>query len=79
MGGVDVFLIEPLDIFVGKLFSNRRNNGDDLRMLSTSQDRTLIQQRLASASQSLLSDATRRSHAETNWYVLFGENLPPTT
>ena len=32
-GDLDVYLIDPLDIFIGKLFSRREKDLDDLRML----------------------------------------------
>jgi hypothetical protein len=75
-GKLDVFLVDPIDIFVGKLFSKRTKDRDDLRMLMNALDRQKIVERLASSAQGLIADPILRGDAERNWYVLYGDALP---
>lgn len=75
-GNLDVFLVDPLDIFVGKLFSAREKDLDDLRLLAPQLGKAEITDRLGKAGQSLMSDEKLASHARKNWYILFGEALP---
>lgn len=75
-GQLDVYLVHPVDIFVGKLFSKRTKDRDDLRMLSGSLDRTAIVNRLRTSASRLLADPGLRADAQKNWYILFGEDLP---
>ena len=74
-GSIEVQLVDPYDIFVGKLFSPRDKDLDDLRVLLPSMDRAIIEDRLRSSAGALRSDEHLRKHAERNWYVLFGEPL----
>jgi hypothetical protein len=71
-----VFLVDPIDIFVGKLFSKREKDLDDLRLLKNELDRETIEGRIASSAQGFLTDSTMRPLGEKNWYVLFGDPLP---
>jgi hypothetical protein len=75
-GKLDVFLVHPVDIFVGKLFSKRTKDRDDLRMLLPSLDQAAIVNRLQTSAAPLLADLNLRGDAQKNWYILFGENLP---
>lgn len=75
-GNLDVFLVDPLDIFVGKLFSARDKDRDDLRLLAPQLGKSEITNRLCQAGQSLMSDQKLAEHARKNWYILFGEELP---
>jgi hypothetical protein len=75
-GKLDIFLVHPLDIFVGKLFSKRTKDRDDLRMLCGSLDRSAIVERLRASAGALLADPGLRADAQRNWYILFGEDLP---
>jgi hypothetical protein len=75
-GKLDVFLVHPIDIFVGKLFSKRPKNRDDSRILLPLLQRSLIEERLRSSALALMSDPILRADAEKNWYILFGEPLP---
>jgi hypothetical protein len=75
-GTLDVFLVDPVDIFVGKLFSKRDKDLDDLRALKPLTDKAAISHRLTSAGTALLADPALRADAERNWYVLYGEALP---
>lgn len=73
---VDVYLVDPLDILVGKLFSRREKDLDDLRMLKPTFEIEEITDRVKTSGGSLLSDIQFRSNAERNWYILFGDSLP---
>ena len=75
-GQLDVDLVDTCDIFVGKLFSARTKDQDDLRILARQLDKPKIAQRLLDSAGGLAADSTRKSHATRNWYVLFGEALP---
>jgi hypothetical protein len=75
-GKLDVFLVDPLDIFVGKLFSKRTKDLDDLRMLQDSFEQGAIAERLRSGGAVLLADPLLRPDAERNWNILYGQPLP---
>ena len=75
-GNFDVFLVDPLDILVGKLFSAREKDRDDLRVLARQFDRSEISDRLHKSGQPLMSDEKLAGYARKNWYILFGEELP---
>jgi hypothetical protein len=75
-GKLDVFLVHPLDIFVGKLFSKRMKDRDDLRMLCGSLDQSAVVERLRTSAGALLADPSLRADAQKNWYILYGEDLP---
>ena len=74
-GKLEVFLVDPIDIFVGKMFSRREKDLDDLRALAPMLDRPAIDSRL-SASTSLSSDDERRGLAKENYYIVFGDGCP---
>lgn len=71
-GNLSVYLIDPYDLFVGKLFSRREKDRDDLRVLSRSLDKGRIRQRAREA-QPLWADSDLKEAAEQNWYILYGE------
>ena len=75
-GQLQVYLVDHVDIVLGKLFSRREKDLDDLRMLVTVVTRPVLEDRLRSAGGGLLSDPQFRSNAEKNWYILFGDSLP---
>jgi hypothetical protein len=77
-GRLDVHLVDPIDIFVGKLFSSRMKDRDDLRALSPQLDRSAIVDRLSSSANTLAADPTLKANAENNWYIVYGQQLPPT-
>lgn len=74
-GKLDVWLVDPIDIFVGKLFSKREKDLDDLRALSSQLGREEIDQRLGSAG-SWAADSDCRSWAERNYSIVYGHPLP---
>jgi hypothetical protein len=75
-GKLGVFLIEPADIVIGKFFSGRQKDRDDLRLLVGSLDKEMLVDRLIKSGQRLLSEPKLRSQAEMNWWIVFGAHLP---
>jgi hypothetical protein len=75
-GQLTVRLVDPRDIFVGKLFSKREKDRDDLRALARQIDKPSVIQVLLEDGQSLLGEPDGRTQAEKNWYIVFGEPLP---
>jgi len=75
-GKLEVFLLDPTDIVVGKLFSNRQKDRDDLRMLFGTFDKEATLTRLRTAGHRLLAEPKLHANAEMNWRIVFGESLP---
>ena len=75
-GRLTVFLVDPYDIFVGKLFSAREKDRDDLRELTPQLQKPVIERRLSEAATNLMANAKWTQDAQRNWYVLYGEPLP---
>jgi hypothetical protein len=73
---LEAFLLDPYDVCVSKLFSNRSKDLDDLRHLRSRLDKDVLRQRLVTAGARLRREEKLRKAAEHNWYVLFGEALP---
>ena len=75
-GAIELYLVDVHDIFVGKLFSNREKDRDDLRMLARQLDKSVLVERLLAFARSLMAEAKLRPNAERNWYILYGDQLP---
>lgn len=75
-GNISVRLVDPLDVFLGKLTSTRPKDLDDLRILKGGLDRDLLNDRLRRTRDRLLADDDLHAQATKNWYILFGEELP---
>jgi hypothetical protein len=75
-GPLSVYLVDEYDIFLGKLFSRREKDLDDLRLLLPGMDRARIERQLAETCAGLLADTGLRAAAETSWYILTGDALP---
>lgn len=75
-GSLQVYLVDPGDVFLSKLFSLRDKDLDDLHILKAKIDKTAIARRMSADMQSYLSNDTMRERAEQNWYILYGEKLP---
>lgn len=75
-GRLTVRLVDSCDIFIGKLFSKREKDRDDLRTLAARLDKSAIVRRFNESAGSFLRDDLLRTDGEKNWYVLFGEPLP---
>jgi hypothetical protein len=71
-----VFLVDVVDVFLGKLFSKRTKDLDDLRMLAPQLDKDVLRQRLKDTTAALQKDPNLLALAQKNWYIVFGEALP---
>ena len=75
-GELTVYLVDPCDVFLSKLFSIRTKDLDDLRALKPHLDKDTLARRLKETCGSMLVAASLRERAEKNWYILYGEALP---
>jgi hypothetical protein len=75
-GQLSVSLVDPVDIVVGKLFSRREKDLDDVRVLRPLLDWPTVVSRLQSSAGPLRADARSLEAATHNWYVLTGDPLP---
>lgn len=75
-GEIEAHLLDPSDVFLSKLFSQRTKDLDDLRHLAPQLDRAVLVRRLRDTTQPLRAERRLRAAAERNWYVVFGESLP---
>jgi hypothetical protein len=71
-----VYLVDVYDMFLGKLFSRRTKDLDDLRMLAPQLDKPTLVQRLKDTTAALQKDSTLLPLAQQSWYIVFGEALP---
>ena len=76
MGHVQVFAVDPYDVFVGKLFSTREKDRDDLRTVAPRLDRTKVIERLQGSAGTLRAEPRLHDAAKRNWFIVFGEPLP---
>ena len=74
---LQVFTIDVYDVIVGKLFSLRRKDHDDLWAIVPKLDRDTLVRRVRDTTASFRSDPKLLDAATKNWFVLFGEGLPP--
>ena len=75
-GRLDVLSVDPVDIFVGKLFSARTKDLDDLRVLAPQFDKSKIVDRFCESAGPLRNEKQLADHAARNWYIVFGETPP---
>jgi hypothetical protein len=75
-GNLDVYLVDPYDVLVGKLFSAREKDLDDVRAIGPQLDRGRIEAILSGSAAPLLADAKLAANAARNWYIVFGDALP---
>lgn len=75
-GQLDVWLVDRHDTWLGKLFSPREKDRDDLRLVAPVLDKAVLTRRLTDACGTFLAHVDLRRHASDNWYVVFGEPLP---
>jgi hypothetical protein len=73
---LQVFAVDAYDVFVGKLFSVREKDRDDLRALAPRLDRAIVQDRVARTTSDLRSEPRLLDAAKRNWFILFGDELP---
>ena len=75
-GSISVRAVDVYDAFVGKLFSSRTKDLDDLRAISARIDKAILVDRFSTTAKTLRSDSHLQEAATKNWYILFGEELP---
>ena len=75
-GQLDVWLVDRHDTWLGKLFSTREKDRDDLRLVAPVLDKTILRQRLTDACAGFIAQPDLRRYASDNWYIVFGEALP---
>jgi hypothetical protein len=75
-GRIQVCTVDVYDVFLGKLFSKRAKDLDDLRALKERLDKHVLTERLSTTTVALQQDKAGQAAAKQNWYVLFGENMP---
>ena len=76
MANLQVFAVDPYDVFVGKLFSMREKDRDDLRAIAPQLNRELLLERMRKTTAELRAETRPNDAAKHNWFVLFGEDLP---
>lgn len=75
-GSLQIYTVDIYDVFLGKLFSKRSKDLDDLRSIKPHIDQKRMASHLRSHAQAFFADAALRENANHNWYVVFGETLP---
>lgn len=75
-GALDVHLVDPVDVFISKLFSVREKDRDDLRVMAPALVQSDLAARLHRDAGSLRSEPKLADAAAANWYILYGEPLP---
>jgi len=70
-----VVLVDPVDVFLSKLFSIRSKDYTDMKILIQQLDHTVILDRLKRDCQSMLASESLQERATNNWYILTGERL----
>jgi len=73
---LQVHLVDPYDVLLSKLFSKRKKDLDDIRVVIPALSKDTFVRRFKSSADRLLADEQLRRQAEHNWYILFGEPLP---
>jgi len=75
-GSIKLYSVDVCDIFLGKLFSVRAKDLDDLRSLKPNIVKDHLVKQLLTTAQDFLKEPSLKKSAEKNWYILFGEHLP---
>ena len=71
-----VYLVDPYDIFLSKLFSARNKDLNDIRVLARQLERARIEGRFRDSGKAMMGEPRLAENAMRNWYVLYGEPLP---
>lgn len=74
-GGLRVYLVDAIDIFVSKLSSKQEKHQQDLRVLAEKLDRNTLRERLLRDGKAFLDDPFSRPQIEANWRFIFQEPL----
>lgn len=77
-GSMAVRVVDPIDILVGKLFSKRPKDLDDVRLAWPKIDQKAFRSRLMGSTNAFRADAALAESARKNWYVVTGEESLPT-
>jgi hypothetical protein len=75
-GGLHVYMVDVVDIFVSKLSSKQEKHKEDLRVLAKNLNKEEIERRLRGDGKAFLEDPYLRPQIEANWKFLFQEPLP---
>lgn len=75
-GRLQVFLVDPYDVYLSKLFSIRDKDKNDLVSVLPLLDKEVLVRRLKDTTGPMLANEELRKRAENNWYILFGDPLP---
>lgn len=75
-GRLQVYLLDPYDVFLSKLFSVRTKDLDDLREVAPYLDKETLVRLFKESTEPMLASEELRRRAEHNWYILYGEPLP---
>lgn len=73
---LEIFVLDAHDIFLGKLFSARLKDLEDLRVLSAKLDKATLCQGLSNSCQTFLQQAKLLEQAAKNWRIVYAEDLP---
>jgi hypothetical protein len=77
-GNLEIHLVDPYDVSLGKLFIAREKDRDDLRVLATELNRGALEARFRRDTATLRGEPALLKGATLNWYVLYGGSLPDT-
>jgi hypothetical protein len=75
-GKLQVMAVDSCDVFVGKLFSIREKDRDDLSALKAKLEKDVLAQRVRESTTSFRAEPKLLEAATQNWFVLYGEPLP---
>jgi hypothetical protein len=75
-GSLRIYLVDPYDVVLSKLFSARTKDLDDLRVVLPQLDKATLVRRLQDTTMDMLAAPGLREKAAKNWYILYGELLP---
>jgi hypothetical protein len=76
-GALSVRVVDTLDVLVGKLFSKREKDLDDVRLAWPKVDQIAYRSRLARSTAAFRATASLEAVAQKNWYILTGESALP--
>jgi Nucleotidyltransferase of unknown function (DUF6036) len=75
-GNLEVLMLDPHDLFIGKLFSQRIKDRDDLGAMPSQLDKAALENRFRESTSALRNDSRLAKFAAENWYILYGQSLP---
>lgn len=75
-GHLRVYLVDGLDIYLGKIFSAREKDQADLTYLQPRFEKERVLRHLQQCGKRLAGDPKLRQAADDNWYIQYGDKLP---